>query len=80
MSYISKPQEKYLQQYFKTTTIATTSIIERTITKATNRNITTTVKLITIIATRIKKMTDPTRIRKQDQMQVLKIEKNRNKK
>ena len=80
MSYISKPQEKYLQQYFKTTTIATTSIIERTITKATNRNITAIVKLITIIATRIKKMTDPTRIRKQDQMQVLKIEKNRNKK
>ena len=80
MSYISKPQEKYLQQYFKTTTIATTSIIERTITKATNRNITTTLKLITVIATRIKKMNNPTRIRKQDQMQVLKIEKNRNKK
>ena len=80
MSYISKPQEKYLQQYFKTTTTATTSIIERTIAKATNRNITAIVKLITIIATRIKKMTDPTRIRKQDQMQVLKIEKNRNKK
>ena len=80
MSYISKPQEKYLQQYFKTTTTATTSIIERTIAKATNRNITAIVKLITIIAARIKKMTDPTRIRKQDQMQVLKIEKNRNKK
>ena len=35
---------------------------------------------MTVIATRIKKMKDPTRIRKQDQMKVLKIEKNRNKK